>query len=871
MKFISCHIENFGTLSDYTEVFDEGANIILHDNGWGKSTFAAFVRAMFYGLDGERKKSIEENERKRYKPWQGGVFGGRITFEAEGKTYIVTRIFHDKDVNDEFELRDADTNLISNDFSENIGRDLFKIDRESFMRTIFIGQSDCYTSSTDDINAKIGNLTDNTNDINSYEVADKKLTEMLNAMAPRRKTGSISKRKTEIADYESRILDGNSIGESIASLEDKCRAEQKSYDDNKQMLDELSQKQKEAAAMRELVAKKGEWDKLCGRLSSRQEEYDRLKGYFPKDVPDVQSVKDIINDCMKLEGQKEKINEYCLSDNEKNEHERLGKLFADGVLREDALDDMLKKAAGYNELMAECSREQLSADEQARLENLEPLFSDDSKQVQVMIAKWNERNNRKAALSSNKAALSALKASQEAKKAQGSGKMIPLIVGIMLIVVGLIIAVMIKGLPGIVTVILGATVLIAGLMLSKGKEDSGVFSQDVINLEETISKDMEFVAEADKKTADFMRMHGREFDEYSVNMILQEINADAIEYSSLKKKEEISRSSSKSGEAEVIGKELFELIDKYYGNADSKRYLEDLHRLKDDAAKYNLLKEKDSRYIAARKEAEELNDRITAFFEKLGIEQKSDISGQLDEIRDNVEKYSNLSVNMDDISKEMESFKEETDITRFDLLNTSDEQLSLEDINDNIVKLREELESIHKRIVGYNRSIDEYQERYEEWEENKIKLEKLKEEQQLEQTKYNYISLVKDKLAAAKEALTSKYSAPILKSFNYYYGIVTGEEGDVFHLDADTNITVEELGKQREINTLSYGYRDLISVCLRLALADAMYSDELPVLVLDDPFTNLDSDKMKAAKKLLEIVSKKYQVVYFTCSRERAM
>ena len=280
MKFISCHIENFGTLKDYTEVFDEGANIILHDNGWGKSTFAAFVRAMFYGLDGERKKSIEENERKRYKPWQGGVFGGRITFEAEGKTYTVNRIFHDKDVNDEFELRDADTNLISNDFSENIGREFFKIDRESFMRTIFIGQSDCYTSSTDDINAKIGNLTDNTNDINSYEVADKKLTEMLNAMAPRRKTGSISKRKTEIADYESRILDGNSIGESIASLEDKCRAEQKSYDDNKQMLDELSQKQKEAAAMRELVAKKGEWDKLCGRLSSRQEEYDRLKGYF---------------------------------------------------------------------------------------------------------------------------------------------------------------------------------------------------------------------------------------------------------------------------------------------------------------------------------------------------------------------------------------------------------------------------------------------------------------------------------------------------------------------------------------------------------------------------------------------------------------
>lgn len=71
MKILSCHIENFGKIHDYSRDFCDGTNVICEENGWGKSTFVAFIRAMFYGLEGDRKRSIEENERKRYKPWQG--------------------------------------------------------------------------------------------------------------------------------------------------------------------------------------------------------------------------------------------------------------------------------------------------------------------------------------------------------------------------------------------------------------------------------------------------------------------------------------------------------------------------------------------------------------------------------------------------------------------------------------------------------------------------------------------------------------------------------------------------------------------------------------------------------------------------------
>ena len=76
MRIVGLHVENFGALCDYTETFDGGLNLRLRPNGWGKSTLAVFIKAMLYGLPATTKRSLIENERKRYSPWNGGAFGG---------------------------------------------------------------------------------------------------------------------------------------------------------------------------------------------------------------------------------------------------------------------------------------------------------------------------------------------------------------------------------------------------------------------------------------------------------------------------------------------------------------------------------------------------------------------------------------------------------------------------------------------------------------------------------------------------------------------------------------------------------------------------------------------------------------------------
>ena len=67
MKLISCYIENFGGLSHYTLNFEEGVTNLCAPNGFGKTTLAEFLRAMFYGFP-RKAKTLEKSKRQKYTP-----------------------------------------------------------------------------------------------------------------------------------------------------------------------------------------------------------------------------------------------------------------------------------------------------------------------------------------------------------------------------------------------------------------------------------------------------------------------------------------------------------------------------------------------------------------------------------------------------------------------------------------------------------------------------------------------------------------------------------------------------------------------------------------------------------------------------------
>ena len=67
----------FGRLEGAVLELKEGLNVLQLPNEGGKSTWCAFLRAMFYGINTkERDKQNYIAEKNRYQPWSGAAMEG---------------------------------------------------------------------------------------------------------------------------------------------------------------------------------------------------------------------------------------------------------------------------------------------------------------------------------------------------------------------------------------------------------------------------------------------------------------------------------------------------------------------------------------------------------------------------------------------------------------------------------------------------------------------------------------------------------------------------------------------------------------------------------------------------------------------------
>jgi len=81
---------------------------------------------------------------------------------------------------------------------------------------------------------------------------------------------------------------------------------------------------------------------------------------------------------------------------------------------------------------------------------------------------------------------------------------------------------------------------------------------------------------------------------------------------------------------------------------------------------------------------------------------------------------------------------------------------------------------------------------------------------------------------------------------------------------------VERDGVQMPPDRLSHGAGGALAFALRLALAEAYLHGVPGFIMLDDPFVNLDKDRMAEAADILRTFSEWSQVIFFTCHDEHA-
>ncbi len=260
MKLLNCYISSFGKLQNFFYSFSSGLNTIIEDNGWGKSTFATFIKAMFYGLNSS-KRSVSENERIKYRPWNSTQkFGGYIEFLWGENHYKIERFFGAKEAEDTLRLFDVKT---GKEFSntENLGKRIFEIDEEGFLSTTYFSQKDFEIKSNSSLTAKFNSVCE-VQDTEAFDKALLKLEEKAKTYKYRGDKGLISETKREIANVDYEIERTLKSAQTVKLLKAEVENLEKEVETLKQTTSKLTEKVSKAGEIQAIKVKKEHYEQL---------------------------------------------------------------------------------------------------------------------------------------------------------------------------------------------------------------------------------------------------------------------------------------------------------------------------------------------------------------------------------------------------------------------------------------------------------------------------------------------------------------------------------------------------------------------------------------------------------------------------------
>ena len=296
-----------------------------------------------------------------------------------------------------------------------------------------------------------------------------------------------------------------------------------------------------------------------------------------------------------------------------------------------------------------------------------------------------------------------------------------------------------------------------------------------------------------------------------------------------------------------------------------------IEKIKRDTADFIRINNELSKQEAYSRQYEKQIDGITQFL-KSYVKDYSDedsVGEMLRRLDKKLDEYYRAKSEYENAVSAKNDFETGTDISLFAADEDEDDNISLEDIAADMSQTDIIIENYSEQIAQCNRQLENLQIQAEECENFRQELNELESVQENEIKKERLLKLTKQIMEDSKQSFTAKYMEPVMAGFRKYFKILAGYEPDTFSMDADTKLTVMEQNMPRDIGYLSAGKQDLVGICMRMALVEAMYKDEKPFLLFDDPFVNMDDNNIKGAMKLLDEIAKDYQVIYFTCSESR--
>ncbi len=888
MELKSCYITGFGRLRDYSYEFKPGLNQIIEENGWGKSTFATFLKAMFYGMEySSRKKSL--TEREHYQPWDGGIYGGSLTFEANHHTYRIERTFGKKDSEDTFLLIDVETGQESADFTENIGEELFGVDRDSYEKSIYIAQQSTKTQMTDSLNAKMGDLQAARDDISQFDQAIKRLDDTKKDYI--RNTKANPGKKVILHEQ---ILASEELVEEIPTL-------QLAYDKKRELL------YKRRADLRHLEAQKSELAKKITERSKKEQElgaYREKKEQLDRNREKLASLDDFFAMGIPTEEEQTAAEEcehqvrvYQASIEEQRgklpsteDQARLTQLFPEGVPSEEELSGWKADAARLMELRAQAKSAVMQEEDKRELVSLREYFQAGMPdQDLIQNVQSSEQNILKLdgqlhTLEDNLE--KERERIEEQEENTDGGTFGNILFGVILTALfiggGFAFWYFVGGALAntvlLVTLIAGIAIIIITILsthrTSRQRRARKLRGQDAVSeIEDRIAEIEEEELRYQKVSDLFLEKFPGE--EQSVLDRLREVQRkmDRLNYLSGLEENVLSQTSEALEQVSELQMSLYTALHPYAESYGMDLYHEMnenelLSNLSSDMNAMTDWKETEVQLQDIQTKEAENRTSLSSYLNRFPEdEEHQESTSRLATIRSNVKLYRQLT---DEVEEATEALKQ------YETIELAEGEKTVEELQAEQEVLDAQISELNQFIPKDVEDVSQISESLVQHEDEREHLAAMQEEETRMAERVNILSRTADYLNKAREKFLLRYMRPMQDGMKHYLSMMDlPEDVDIpveeYEMDMDLTVRFLHRGQTRTSAYLSAGYQDLTSLCARFALIDVLYREEKPTVILDDSFINLDEDKLKAGLHLLGKLSEERQIIYFTCHESRCL
>ena len=359
---------------------------------------------------------------------------------------------------------------------------------------------------------------------------------------------------------------------------------------------------------------------------------------------------------------------------------------------------------------------------------------------------------------------------------------------------------------------------------------------------------------------------------------MQRLNADAREYTQLQSKKNLMLQGNNDAVSrrDKLVEKIESTLKHYNALVPGISYTECLQKLRN---RFDLYQEASFRVEKHHTDQKKARDKIDAAESELlrFIAQyelnPGDYRATIQMVDEDTRQHETIKERLAEASKKLTEFLQEHPNAAEQALSKAEPDIdyNLEGLQKTEDNLQEEINSLQTRLQKLRHEYDSMCRTAEDIPELRDKLVRLLEDKKREEKNRDLLDKTIALLERAKDTLADSYVGQIERNFEDYANkLFAGDLGEAM-VDNDLQLSIGEQGKQREVGSFSTGTAEGIMLCMRMALIEALFKQERPFIMLDDPFINLDDKHTARSLDMIKNLAKEYQVIYLVCNSSRLL